>query len=420
MTLPKYLLTILLACSISLLWAQHHEPNQEHSPTESQTSESDHAEEEYDGPGGEETVADRADEEGGFNANEVILDHILDSHDWHITDIPTGEKDAHGHPTYNPVAIHLPWLFFHNGSLKFFANTHALHESGQYLAYDRGLYAVKSGAPVAETFGGHGHGHHKLSEAEWEAFKTEWVDEDATVLDFSLTKTVVQMIIIMLLVLLVFTSVARAYTRRPNEAPKGLQSFMEPVIIFVRDECARPYLHEKADKFLPYLLTLFFFIWFANLFGLLPFNSNITGNISVTAALALLTFILTQVNGSKDHWKHIFNTPGVPVALKFVIPLMPVVEFIGLFTKPFALAVRLFANITAGHFMILGLISLIFIMGANGTNLAAGMTIAPLSILFGIVIFCLEMIVALVQPFIFTLLTAVFIGMAMETHDDHH
>ncbi|MEL6592925.1 MAG: F0F1 ATP synthase subunit A, partial [Bacteroidota bacterium] len=161
-------------------------------------------------------------------------------------------------------------------------------------------------------------------------------------------------------------------------------------------------------------------IWFANLFGLTPFNSNIAGNISVTAALAVLTFILTQVNASKDHWIHVFNTPGVPGWLKFGIPLMPAVEFLGLFTKPFALAVRLFANITAGHFMVLGLVSLIFIMGKGGTNFGGAMAIMPLSVLFTIVIFILEMIVAIVQPFIFTLLTAVFIGMAMESHDDHH
>lgn len=229
------------------------------------------------------------------------------------------------------------------------------------------------------------------------------------------------MILIGLLLLLVFSAVAKAYTKRENEAPKGLQSFMEPIIVFVRDEVAKPYLGDKAGKFLPYLLTLFFFIWFSNLFGLLPFNSNIAGNISVTASLAILTFIITQVNASKDHWKHVFNTPGVPSWLKFGgLPLLPVVEFIGLFTKPFALAIRLFANITAGHFMVLGLISLIFIMGDNGTSLAGGFGIMPLSVLFTLVIFALEMIVAIIQPFIFTLLTAVFIGMAMESHDDHH
>lgn len=411
MSITKYLLLVLLACFSILLRAQDHEPKPEqHSPSQS----TEHHEEEH-----HEADHSESSTHEDFDAAEVILDHILDSHDWHITDIPAG-KDKEGHATYTPIAIHLPWLFFHDGSFKFFVNTEALLESGEYVVHSNKLYAVKPGAPVAENFGGHGHGHGGMSQADWEAFEAAYVEEDTMILDFSLTKTVVQMILIMLVVLLVFSSVARSYERRPNEAPKGLQSFMEPIIQFVRDECARPYLHEKADAFLPYLLTLFFFIWFANLFGLLPFNSNITGNISFTAALAVLTFILTQFNGSKDHWKHVFNTPGVPWYLKFGVPLMPIVEIIGLFTKPFALAVRLFANITAGHFMVLGLIALIFIMGDAGRSLVGGFAIAPMSILFGIVIFALEMIVALVQPFIFTLLTAVFIGMAMETHDDHH
>lgn len=341
---------------------------------------------------------------------EAILHHIQDAHDWHITDIPTTGDDGQTH--LKPIALHLPWMFWSSkDGFVFASGTEELIEKG-YAPVHEHLVPLKAGTEVHADE----HGHVHMTEEEAEAVR----DEAVTVLDFSITKTSFQMILIGLLLVLVFTSVARSYTKREGQAPKGLQSFLEPVIVFVRDEVAKPYLGDKANAFLPYLLTLFFFIWFANLFGLTPFNSNIAGNISVTAALAVLTFILTQVNASKDHWIHVFNTPGVPGWLKFGIPLMPAVEFLGLFTKPFALAVRLFANITAGHFMVLGLVSLIFIMGQDGTNFGGAMAIMPLSVLFTIVIFILEMIVAIVQPFIFTLLTAVFIGMAMESHDDHH
>ncbi len=350
----------------------------------------------------EETHVEEATEEvseADANKAEVkaqILHHIMDSHDWEIV---------------GSVVLKLPW-FFHSSrdGFVFAANEEALMEKG-YAASHGHLYALKEGA--AEHLH-HGEGHGEMH------IEDDMIDEEASMFDLSLTKTSLQMILIMTLLLIVFISVANSYKKRGVAAPKGFQSLMEPIILFIRDDVARPYLHHKAAAFTPYLLTLFFFIWFANLFGLMPFNSNIAGNISVTASLAVLTFILTQVNGTKDYWKHIFNTPGVPWWLKFGIPLMPIVEFISLFTKPFALAVRLFANITAGHFMVLGLVSLIFIMGNGGTNPAGAWGIMPLSVLFSIVIFMLEMIVALIQPYIFTLLTAVFIGMAMESHDDHH
>ncbi len=359
--------------------------------------------------------SEEADPEEGINVSDVIIEHIMDSHDWHITDIPAGE-DEEGNTAFTPIVLHLPWMLYDSeAGFVFAANTDALVEKG-YLPHEASVVKLKEGVSTEGLVDEYGHAHVH----DWDTFEKEKVAEDIMVIDLSITKTALQMILIGLLLLLVFTAVARAYTRREGEAPKGFQSLIEPIIIFIRDEVAKPYLGENSAKFLPYLLTLFFFIWFANLFGLMPFNSNIAGNISVTAALAVLTFIITQVNGSKDHWKHVFNTPGVPWWLKFGIPLMPLVEFIGLFTKPFALAVRLFANITAGHFMVLGLVSLIFIMGDNGSSMAGAMGIMPLSFLFTLVIFTLEMIVAIIQPFIFTLLTAVFIGMAMETHDDHH
>lgn len=392
--------TLLLLGSVSIY-------AQDHSEDHGDTHDTEHA---------DNIDVDSAHEVEEINVSEVMLEHILDSHDWHITDIPAG-TDENGHAHYTPIALHLPWMIYDSeDGFVFASNTDALVEKG-YLPHGNSLVKLKSGVSTEGLVDEHGHAHVH----DWDAFTSQNVNEDATVVDMSITKTALQMILIGLLLLLVFSAVARSYSKRENEAPKGLQSFMEPIIVFVRDEVAVPYLGDKAGKFLPYLLTLFFFIWFSNLFGLLPFNSNIAGNISVTASLAILTFIITQVNASKDHWKHVFNTPGVPSWLKFGgLPLLPVVEFIGLFTKPFALAIRLFANITAGHFMVLGLISLIFIMGDNGTSLAGGFGIMPLSVLFTLVIFALEMIVAIIQPFIFTLLTAVFIGMAMESHDDHH
>ncbi|MEM7654579.1 MAG: F0F1 ATP synthase subunit A [Bacteroidota bacterium] len=348
------------------------------------------------------------DSHGEFNASEMILHHILDSHDWHITDLPGG----------TPIALHLPWILISDG-FHFIPSTDGLFEKG-FVPHEETAVALKSGVNGTELKGmfmdDHGHPKH-MSEAEWAAFEAQYVDTDKTVIDMSITKTALQLLLIGLLVLLVFRSVAKSYQKNEGKAPKGLQSFMEPIILFVRDEVARPWLHDKANAFLPYLLTLFFFIWFSNLFGLTPLNSNIMGNISVTASLAILTMILINFNGSTDYWKHIFVAPGIPALLK---PLMFVVEFIGVISKPFALAVRLFANISAGHFMVLGLVSLIFIMGDAGANAAGGFGISPLSFLFTVVIFALEMIVAIVQAFIFTLLTAVFIGMAMESHDDHH
>ncbi|MEL6696719.1 MAG: F0F1 ATP synthase subunit A [Bacteroidota bacterium] len=399
--LAKKILTITLL-SLFTLWgfAQDEHPTKDHddhATHETQHEEGDHPTDEAKHEGG--THADTHHSGDGHHtkkyvASEAILHHILDTHDWEIVEF----GDTH-------VKLTLPYFFYSSqDGFVFAANKEALKEKGYSVSHEKIVYG--------DAHHGDSHGH----EGDHE--------KGPMIIDLSITKTSLQMIMIGLLLTIVFVAVAGAYSRREGEAPSGMQSFMEPIIVFIRDEVAKPYLGDKTMAFLPYLLTLFFFIWFANLFGLMPFNSNIAGNISVTAALAVMTFILTQVNGSKDHWKHVFNTPGVPWWLKFGIPLMPIVEFIGLFTKPFALAVRLFANITAGHFMVLGLISLIFIMGSvdqvPGVNTTGAFGIMPISVLFTIVIFMLEMIVAIIQPYIFTLLTAVFIGMAMESHDDHH
>ena len=345
-------------------------------------------------------LAEGGNEGEEYNASESIIHHVLNSHDWHLTDWP----DGHGGKT--PIALHLPWFFYNSSTgFEFYANTHALMESGKYVAYHEKPYMLKAGASAPADY----HGHGDLDEGI--------LNTDVTIIDLSPSKTVVQMLLVGILLFFALRAVVKGYAKNKGKAPSGLQSLFEPIILFVRNDVAKEYLGKKADVFAPYLLTLFFFIWFANLFGLTPLSANITGNIAVTAALAFLTFILVQWNGTKDYWRHIFAMPGVPVP---ILPIMTIIEIISLFVKPFALMIRLFANISAGHFMILSLISLIFILGDAGESVGGAMGIMPLSIIFTILIFCLEMIVALVQAYIFTLLTAVFLGDAMTSHDDHH
>jgi F-type H+-transporting ATPase subunit a len=215
--------------------------------------------------------------------------------------------------------------------------------------------------------------------------------------------------------------VAKAYKKNPNGAPKGMQNMMEAVILFIRNEIAIPMIgKERYQKYFPYLLTLFFFILVNNLLGLIPIfpgGANVTGNIAVTLSLALITFFVIQFSSNKNYWKDIFNTPGVPWWLKFPLPIMPVIEFVGLFTKPFVLMIRLCANIMAGHIITLGFLALIFVFGAMKPFL--GIAVSPVSVFFYIFMGLLELLVAFIQSFIFTILTALYIGMATEEHIKH-
>ena len=213
--------------------------------------------------------------------------------------------------------------------------------------------------------------------------------------------------------LIVFISFARKYKKTGTGEPKGFfQGALELIVLFVRDEIVKPNLPEdKYEKYLPYLLSVFFFILLNNLFGLIPvpppFGANVSGNIALTFVLAICTFIITQFSGNKEYWKDIFWTPGLPLWLR---PIMIPVEMIGMFTKPFALMVRLFANITAGHIIVLSLICLIFILKT--------LVIAPVSVIFVLFMDCVELLVAFLQAYIFTLLSSLFIGMAMP--EEHH
>jgi F-type H+-transporting ATPase subunit a len=227
------------------------------------------------------------------------------------------------------------------------------------------------------------------------------------------------MFVSIILILSIFLSVARKYRMNALRAPSGLQSFVEPVIVFLRDEVIKPAIGPKYERYMPYLLSVFFFIWINNMLGLVPippFGANLTGNIAVTGTLALFTFFITSISGNRNYWKHIFNTPGVPAWLKLPIPLMPFVEFLGVFTKPLVLMIRLFANITAGHIIVLGFISLIYIFGQMSEGLAYGVSVV--SVAFNVFISIIELLVAFIQAFVFTFLSAIYFGLAVEEH--HH
>lgn len=334
----------------------------------------------------------------GFDAKEVILGHVKDAHDWHLLSI--GET----HVTLPlPVIIYNPERGLSVFSSSKFHHGHASYDgyrlvSAHYL-HEKGLSAKKyiDGSIIAVD------GNDRPTGAK--------------IYDLSMTKNITSMILAAVLLIVLMLSVAKAYRQRGHrQAPKGLQSLIEPVIIFMRDEVVKPNIHaKKADKYVPFILTIFFFILINNLLGLLPGSANVTGNIAVTAALALISFVVMMASTNKHFWGHIFNPP-VPGGVKII--LAPV-ELIGVFTKPVSLMIRLFANILAGHIIILSIISLVFIFGS--LNKVAGYGFLPITIAFNIVMMMLELLVAFIQAFIFANLTAVFIGQAMEhQHDEHH
>ena len=329
---------------------------------------------------------EKAAEEEKFNPAKLAMEHVLDAHEWHIA-------DYNGHS----ISIPLPVILWDNG-LKVFMSSEFEH--GHKVVEKGGAHYAISHEVI-----------YKTDAAGTLNYDAEGHPTNEKPLDFSITKNVASMFLSMLLLLVIFIGAARSY--KGSQVPRGIASFMEPLIVFVRDDIAKNNIGEaKYEKFLPYLLTVFFFIWINNLIGLLPIppggGANVTGNIAVTMVLAVFTFILTNVYGNKDYWKHILWMPGVPVAVK---PLLAVVEFLGIFTKPFALMIRLFANITAGHIIILSLISLIFIFETAWASLA--------SVPFVIFMSCIELLVALLQAYIFTLLSALFIGLAVQEHEHH-
>lgn len=236
-------------------------------------------------------------------------------------------------------------------------------------------------------------------------------------LNFSITKNVFSLFVTAIIIFFLFYGLAKTYKTSHNNLPKGFNRVLEPLVIYVRDEIARPNIGEaKYKKFMPYLLTVFFLIWLLNLIGLTPLGINVTGNIAVTMCLAIFTFLVTQFSANKDYWGHIFWMPGVPVPMKII--LAPI-EVLGMFTKPFSLMIRLFANITAGHTVVMGLIAIVFVMKEQLTTVGATTVSLALTLFISVI----EILVAFLQAYIFTMLSSLFIGMAVQEHhhdDDHH
>jgi len=324
-----------------------------------------------------------------FNAAEVIFDHILDNHEFHFFDIPY--KDG----TKHPVSLPLPVII---------------------CSPQRGWTAFMSSK--------FDHGHkdykgYKLVEGKIHAVNEAGVvDNSVKVYDLSLTRNIVQMMLALLILVILMVRIGKKYKQGygVKTAPKGSQGLIEPVVTFVRDEVAKPNLGHKADKYLPFLLTVFFFILINNLIGMIPGSANVTGNIAFTMVLGVISFVVILASSKKHYWGHIFNPPGVPLGIKFI--LVPV-EILSLFIKPMALIIRLFANMVAGHIIIICLVSLIFIF--SQMHPAAGWGSSVISIAFTIFIYFIEVLVAFLQAFIFTMLSAVFIGQAFEgSHDEHH
>ena len=337
----------------------------------------------------EEEHESLAEAEEEFNATDMILHHIGDSHGWHFF----GEGDS-------SFTLPLPVILYTENGLVTFMSSEFHHDTdGHHVVEKDGMsfvnlhediYRLNDGATAVEFDAEH---HPVNASKPW---------------DLSITKNVAAMFLTVILMLIFFTSLARHH-KKNSHAPKGFNNALETLVLFVRDDIAIPQLGEKNYmKYMPFLLTVFFFIWITNLMGLLPGAANVTGNIAVTVSLGLFTLALILINGNKDFWKHTLWMPGVPT---FVKPILAVVEVAGVFIKPIALMIRLFANITAGHIIILSLIGLIFILENAG--------IAGVSVPFALFITVLELLVAFLQAFIFTMLSALFIGMATAEHEHH-
>ncbi len=344
-----------------------------------------------DGAGEEAHPATEAGEGAKkFAVGPFIMDHIGDSHDWHIV------GDLH---------MPLPVILKTPGGIEVFSSARFLGEHHHPTSYTGkyGTYAMEGKRVVAVDAAGH-------------------IDEAATAAmwDLSLTKNAVTIIFCCTLMCLLFISVARGYAKRGTSAPKGVASFLEPIILFIRDDVAKANIGEKHyQRFTPYLLSLFFFIWFLNLIGLIPlfpFGANVTGNIAVPIVLASVTLIMVTFLANRNYWRHIFAMPGVPVG---VLIILTPIEIMGHFLRPLVLTARLFANIMAGHIVVLVFICLIFIFGQNST--AGGIGASIPSVLFGTFVNCLEILVGALQAYVFTLLTSIYIGSAVaEPHHDHH
>jgi F-type H+-transporting ATPase subunit a len=322
-----------------------------------------------------------------FQPGKFVIEHVSDAYEWHIASF--GETH---------LSIPLPIILYSkNSGLNVFMSSRFHHGREAYKSFKIEHEGKNEGKIV------------ELSD------QGEITDLPT---DLSITKAVAGIFVSVIAMLLIFLSIAKTAKRNVNRAPSGMQNLFEPVILFIRDEVAKPAIGEKRfEKFMPFLLTVFFFILINNLFGLIPvfpFGANVTGNIAVTMVLALFTFFITTFNTNKHYWKEIYN-PEVPWWLKFPIPLMPIVELTGVITKPFVLMVRLFANMLAGHLIVTVFVSLIFIF-AKLMGIEAGLGVSVVSVAFSVFMVLLDILVSFIQAYVFTLLSALYFGMASPEH----
>ncbi len=333
-------------------------------------------------------------EEKEFNLPEFAKHHIKDSYGYHLL----GEGE-------DAITLPLPIILWTDKGLVVFSSSEFHHDHhGHHVVEKNGMKFVNFHEKVYQLKDGESHLKTKMNK---ESGQLE-VANAVRPLDFSITKNVFTLFVLAVLILLIFISVAKSY-KKNDKAPKGLAGWMEPLVVFVRDDIAIPNIGKsKYAKFMPYLLTVFFFIWIGNLLGLIPLISspNLTGSISVALTLALFTLVIQLINANRGFWSHIFMPPGMPKILWII--LIPI-EFLGIFIKAAALTIRLFANISAGHIIVISLIGIIFIKQSVAW--------AGLSVPMTLFISALELLVAALQAYIFTMLSALFIGQAV---DDHH
>lgn len=335
-----------------------------------------------------------------FNVGEMIMHHIKDAHEWHLWG-----------PEHGGTSIYLPVILMDEG-MKVFSSKNLYHgelaTAIDHKTHQGVTYYKGSGS--AEGYGMFHEKIYKLNNGEL-SFEDGHVHGNTKVFDFSITKNVLSLFFGAAIILAMMLTVAGYYKKNGAVAPKGLAKFMEPIIVMVRDDIAKANIDKhKYHKYVPYLTTIFFFIWLNNMLGLVPIlpgGANLTGNITVTLFLAICTLLVTVFSANKSYWSHIFATPGVP---KLLLPIMIPIEIVGIFTKPFALMIRLFANITAGHIIVLALISIIFI----NKNAAWGLLSVPMALFISV----LELLVAFLQAYLFAMLSSLFIGAAVE--EAHH
>ncbi|HKK76341.1 MAG TPA: F0F1 ATP synthase subunit A [Saprospiraceae bacterium] len=407
----RIILFSLLACLLILpatSFAQDHEGDQQEEVAEDHSQDGETHE-------GEHSEGDHEDKPYA----ERIIEHISDANEFHL---------------WGDVSIPLPCILysFEDGLSVFMSNQfHHGHSAVDGYVMNHGdvmrikdysedmhvehidhVEEVETEDGGSTFYAHHGDEKYELVRASTLLNFTSWID-------FSITKVVFTMLLTAVLLMIIWLSVARSYKKREGQAPKGMQSFFEPLFTFMRDEVVKPTIGAQYERYMPFIMSLFFFILFCNILGLIPFfpgSGNVTGNLGVTLALAVFTMVITNFSGNKHYWQHIFWMPGVPVPVRFI--LAPI-EFAGIFIKPFTLLIRLFANITAGHIIILALVGMVFILGDNGANPTGAGVGSLISIAFVFIMNLLELLVAFIQAFLFALLSSLYIGMAVEEHEHH-